>query len=344
MSWFWGKKQTQDPTKSLDSDLKDFLDSQQPRPYIPTGHKVPLGAKKPEVNNDEAAKEAAAPEDRPLPAESLFQDGRYKHLWKSYVPQRDVVEANTTPAQRLLDAKKDRKASLSQAALENCAFEEELKRTCFQEGDAVNRIRARLTMCSRETKAFNRCFQLQAKFLQALGYRGSAFSSNEEDERIQMHADKLYHRMMDYEAAVDEAKAKGQPIPPLTSVFNPNRPAPTIDEINLPQGLARGLKRPLHELPAHEREVAARAVLQETKIAQTYADDFFKYTTTLNEGRQERQKKLVDLFGDTLGKFFVPDAPDQSEIPTFDPTKLDRDFWKDDPPISKVTSAPVTKG
>jgi len=343
MSWFWGKKQSQDPTKSLDSDLKEFLDSQQPRPYVPTEQKASHGPKQSETTSHEAAAVPVAPEDRPVPAESLYQDGRYKHLWKTYVPQRDIVEASSTPAQRLLDAKKDRKASLSQAALENCAFEEELKRTCFQEGDTVNKIRARLTMCSRETKAFNRCFQLQAKFLQALGYRGSAFSSDEEDETIQMHADKLYHRMMDYEASVDDAKAKGEPIPPLTSVFNPNRPAPTINEINLPQGLARGLKRPLQELPAHEREVAARAILQETKVAQTYADDFFKYTTTLNEGRQERQKKLVDLFGDTLGKFFVPDAPDQSEIPAFDATKLDRDFWKDDPPISNARPTPATK-
>lgn len=343
MSWFWGKKQTDDPTKSLDSNLKQFLDSQHPKPYVPA-EQTPDATRKRAIPDREAPTEPINPEQRPLPAESLFQDGRYKHLWKTYVPQKDIAESNTSPAQRLLDANKDRKSTLTEAALENCAFEEELKRTCFQEGDTVNKIRARLTMCSRETKAFNRCFQLQAKFLQALGYRSNAFSSDEEDEAIQMHADKLYHRMMDYEAAVDEAKAKGQPIPPLTSVFNPDRPAPTLEEIDLPPALAKGLKKPLHELPAHEREVAARAVLQETKAAQAHAEDFFKYTTTLNEDRKERQRKLVNMFGDTLGKFFIPDTPNQSEIPTLDTTNLDRDFWKDDPPVSKINSSSENKG
>lgn len=192
-----------------------------------------------------------------------------------------------------------------------------------------------MTLCNRETKAFNRCFQLQAKFLQALGYQGNPYSPVEEDEAIQMHADKLYHRMMDYEAAVDEAKAQRKPVPPLTSVFNPNRPAPTIEQINLPPNLAKSLKTPLHELPPHEREVAAKAILEETKVAQTHADDFFKYTTTLNEGRIDRQKKLVDAFGETLGKFFIPDAPAEHEVKTFDNKQLERDFWKNDPAPGK---------
>lgn len=335
MSWFWGKKSEQDPTKSLDSDLKQFLDSQQPKPYIPAPRSTNQETEPPIAKSDGPTQPDTKPEDRPLPKESLFQDGRYKDLWKTYVPQRELVEVVSTPAERIMSAKKDRKASLSEAALENCAFEEELKRNCFSQGDAINRIRARVTLCNRESKAFNRCFQLQAKFLQALGYQENPYTDPEVDERIQMHADKLYHRMMDYEAAVDEAKANGQPIPPLTSVFNPNRPAPTIEEINLPPNLARGMKTPLRQLPPHERELSARAVLQETKVAQNYADDFFKATTTMNEGRERRQKTLVSAFGETLGKFFIPDAPKEHEVQTLDTRTLEREFWKDDPPAKK---------
>lgn len=327
MSWFWGKKKDDDPTKSLDSDLKQFLDSQQPKPYSPSTPAVPA----PPKEDPRPEHVPTASEERPLPKESLYQDGRYKDLWKTYVPHERIEQAVSNPAQRVMDAKKDRKASLSQAALENCAFEEELKRNCFREGDSLNKLRARLTLCNRETKAFNRCFQLQAKFLQALGYRGNAYGSVEEDEAIQMHADKLYHRMMDYEAAVDEAKATGKPVPPLTSVFNPSRPAPTIEEISLPSNLASGLNKSLLQMPPHERELAARAVLQETKISQQYAQDFFAYTTTLNEGRQDRQKKLVAVFGETLGKFFIADAPDEQEIPKIDPKTYERDIWKNDP-------------
>lgn len=335
MSWFWGKKSDQDPTKSLDQDLKQFLDSQQPKPYVP--------AEPPRIEetNDTKSQKTEPPksnnvaDDRPLPKESLFQDGRYKDLWKTYVPQNELVEVASTPTERIMSARKDRKASLSQAALENCAFEEELKRNCFLQGNSVDRLKARLTMCNRETKAFNRCFQLQVKFLQALGYQEDLNTHPEDDERVQMHADKLYHRMMDYEAAVDEAKAKGEPIPPLTSVFNPNRPAPTVEQINLPPHLARGMKTSLHDLPPHERELAARAILQETKIAQHRADDFFKATTTMNEGRHQRQKTVVAAFGETLGKFFIPDAPKPDEIQALDTRSLERDFWKDDPPVKK---------
>lgn len=335
MNWFWGKKSEQDPTKSLDSDLKQFLDSQQPKPYTPAEQPRVQTPEVPKPVKVEPSKPEVKPEDKPLPKESLYQDGRYKDIWKTYVPQSELVDTST-PAERIMNAKKERKASLSEAALQNCAFEEELKRNCFQEGDSLNRLRARITLCNRESKAFNRCFQLQAKFLQALGYQENAFTDPENDERIQMHADKLYHRMMDYEAAVDEAKAKGLPIPPLTSVFNPNRPAPTIEEINLPPNLAKGMKTPLRNLPPHERELAARAILQETKIAQNYADDFFKVTTTMNEGREKRQKIFVETLGDTVGKFLIPDAPKEHEIKKLDTKTLERDFWRDDTPVKKT--------
>ena len=329
MSWFWGKKEASDPTKSLDSDLKQFLDSQSPRPYT-TAEEQKQSLIQPKAQPHPQVEQPPSLQDRPLPKESLYQDGRYKDIWKTYVPNADHEPANN-PAQAVMDAKKDRKSSLVQAAMENCAFEEELKRYCFHYGTAIERVKGRITMCNKETKAFNRCFQLQAKFLQALGYSGTVNSDRAQDERIQMHADKLYHRMMDYEVAVDQAKAQGTPIPPVTSVFNPGRPAPTVEELALPENLARGLKTPLRQMPPQERELAARAVLAETKVAQTYADDFFKYTTTLNEGRIERQKKLVDAFGPTLGKFFIPDAPGEHEIQKFDAKSLDRDFWKDDP-------------
>lgn len=337
MSWLWGKKSEQDPTKSLDSDLKQFLDSQQPKPYTTTTEQQIQQVGKPKTVEVELPKTTpiSDPEEPAVPKESLFQDGRYKDLWKTYVPQKELVEISSTPAERIMNAKKDRKASLSEAALENCAFEEELKRNCFTQGDSLNRIRARMTLCNRETKAFNRCFQLQAKFLQALGYQESPRSDAEVDERIQMHADKLYHRMMDYEAAVEEAKAAGKPVPPLTSVFNSDRPSPTIEQINLPPNIAKGLTTPLSKLPPHERELAARAILQETKVAQTQADDFFKATTTMNEGRERRQKALVDAFGVTLGKFFIPDAPKEHEIDTLDTKTLERDFWKDDASVKK---------
>lgn len=209
---------------------------------------------------------------------------------------------------------------IHRAALENCAFEEEIRRNCFTSGAFKERARARMTMCRQETKAFNRCFQLQAKFLQALGYLTSADSSDEDEEKIQMHADKLYHRMMDYERAVEEAKLNEDPIPPLSSLFDPSRPAPSLEQLQLPKGMEQQMKKPLHELPPHERELAVRAALQEAKMAHLYKDDFENYALEMNEKRKERQQWLIQQFGEPIGKFIIPDP---AKEPGFKPYSME---------------------
>src|SRR5271163_585387 len=244
MGWFWeGKSNRRDPTESLSPDLKEFLKEQQPRPYVAT--QAPAPEEKPERPQVALPDTNRQYDDRPLPKESLFQDGRYKDIWKTYIPQDEIMAATTTPVDRIIAARKDRRQLIQRAAMENCAFENELQLTCLHAGDLVSRTKARLTMCRQETKSFNRCFQLQAKFLQALGYMTSTTTSDEDEERIQMHADKLYHRMMDYENAVAEAKLNGDPIPPLSSLFNPSRPAPSLEQLDLPKGLELRLKKPL---------------------------------------------------------------------------------------------------
>ncbi|KIX00165.1 uncharacterized protein Z518_10302 [Rhinocladiella mackenziei CBS 650.93] len=333
MGWFWGGRNSQnDPAKSLDDDLKQFLKDQQPRPYVPA--ELP----KPSEQQSLKTPEQAIPdtnksfEDRDLPKESLFQDGRYKHIWKTYVPQDEIMTATTTPVERVLSAKKDRRQTIHKAALENCAFEEELQQACFKSGDWAQKIRGRMTMCHEETKAFNRCYTLQAKFLQALGYMTSATSSNEDEEKIQMHADKLYHRMMDYEAAVEEAKRNNQPIPPLSSLFNPKRPAPTLEQMALPKAMEEKMKKPLHEYPPHERELVAKAALQEAKLSDLHAEDLFTYTVTMNEDRKNRQAWLTKTFGEAIGKFLIPDPPKDPSVKPYSIKQLERDIWREDEP------------
>ena len=193
--------------------------------------------------------------------------------------------------------------------MENCVFEDDLRQNCLTAGNAAARARARMTMCRQETKAFNRCFQLQAKFLQALGYLTSVNTTDEEEERIQMHADKLYHRMMDYEASVAEAKLNDDPIPPLSSVFDPTLPAPSIEQLSLPTTVQKKLSQPLHELPPHERELAVRAALQESRLSQLYASDFQSFALDMNDKKLERQQWLSKQFGEPIGKFIIPDGP-----------------------------------
>ncbi|KAJ9503636.1 hypothetical protein H2202_000775 [Exophiala xenobiotica] len=333
MGWFWGwggRNNQNDPAKSLDNDLKQFLDEQQPRPYVP--------AEAPKAPETPAPKppEQALPdtnksfEDRALPKESLFQDGRYRDLWKTYVPQNEMAVATTTPVERVLAARKDRRQTIHKAALENCAFEEDIQQQCFKTSDLSKRLKGRMTMCHEETKAFNRCYTLQAKFLQALGYMTSSTTSDEDEEKIQMHADKLYHRMMDYEAEVDGARRENRPIPPLSSLFNSKRPAPTLEQMALPKPMEEKLKKPLSDYPPHERELVARAALQEAKLTDLYAEDLFTYTVTMNEDRKARQAWLTRTFGEAIGKFLIPDPPKDPSIKSWSIDQLQRDIWQEE--------------
>lgn len=70
-----------------------------------------------------------------------------------------------------------------------------------------------MSMCREENRALERCVGMQTRFLRALGYQSLYARSEEESERIQMHADKLYHRMLEQEAAINEARERGEPMP-----------------------------------------------------------------------------------------------------------------------------------
>jgi hypothetical protein len=342
MPWYWwgGQSNQSDPTRSLDPSLKDFLDQQQPRPYRPA--EAPRTVEEPKK---EPTSEVVLPdtnkshEDRPVPKESLFQDGRYAHIWKTYTPQAEIDSTTTTAVDRITAAKKNRKRATHRAALENCAFEEEIRQECLNGQNVTSRFRAKATMCNTETKQYTRCYTLQSKFLEALGYMSAVDTDEGQEERIQMHADKLYHRMMDYEAAVEDAERNNTPIPPLTSVFNPNRPAPTIEQMNIPEAVRARMNIPLHELPAHERELAARAALQEAKIKTTDLTEFDNYARTMNEERLQRQAKVAKILGEPIAKFFIPDPEVMQE--KFDASvkdlDFDRDIWSSNKPESTGT-------
>ena len=319
MGWFWGgAPKKEDPTDSLPPDLKEFLTTQEPRPYTPTSSASETSPTLPKLQEDLPDTNKTF-ENRSLPKESLFQDGRYKDIWKTYVPEAEIGQNTLAPIDRIVERRKERRQATQHAAWENCAFEQEMQLNCLQGIDTEHRVRARMTLCREEIKAFNRCFQLQSKFLQSLGYYSSPTRSEEDEERIQMHGDKLYHRMMDYEAAVDEAKKTGAPIPPLSSIFDASKPAPSIDQLSLPQHLERRLKTPLHELPPHQRELAVQAALEEAKMRRVYAEDFTRTHITTNKDRQARQEKLIKFFGEPIGKFIIPDPPrDFGESPSQD--------------------------
>ena len=226
MGWlpFWGD----DPLKEIDPTLRQFLEKESPKIYKAEGDTAPSARAStsewgvptfrslfgfgdnatPErsgsAQQQQGEESARAAEDT-IPQESLFKDGRYAHLWKTYRPASEAEEAGKSDQEKLTDivsAYKERNAELGRAAMENCAMEQMAIHECFSSGSWA----ARLSMCRAENRELEKCIGMQTKFLRALGYLSLFDRSPEESEKIQMHADKLYHKMLQEEKAIETAK------------------------------------------------------------------------------------------------------------------------------------------
>jgi hypothetical protein len=168
MGWFdgWSGSQSSggDPLQKLDPKLREFLQreapvkydhAQSPHPPAPTQDAPvshPAVAPTPSAEGDQ--------QQSAVPPQSLFQDGRYAHLWKNYKPQ-SVVDAETkSDHEKLMDvleAYKERKAEIGKAALENCALEQVDWSECMKSGS----VTARMTMCRDAVRKFERCYTIQ---------------------------------------------------------------------------------------------------------------------------------------------------------------------------------------
>lgn len=158
---------------------------------------------------------------------------------------------------------------------------------------------------------------LEKKFLQALGYASSFEYDPAKEERIQMHADKLYHQMLDYEKRVEEAKAAGTEIPPVTSLFKPEKgPQPPSQgqgtegsKVAIPgdEPIPEGFKpsKPLWQLTPHQRELEIRAHNAQMEQHKLYFEQAGQIVKAQEDTRTKRQEKAVKLFGETIGKWLA---------------------------------------
>jgi len=322
MGWFWGDSNNDDPTKKLDPELRQYLEQVTPAKYTPTATVQPsvesskVAESEKHVHSTSSTPETAEPSNPPVPSASLFPDGRYAHLWKGYKPLHELEGSELRSAERAIDQYKQRKDTVHLAALENCSLEHEALTFCFQRGDIWNMTRARATMCADENRTFSRCYTTQAKFLQALGYAASFDWDQDKEERIQMHADKLYHQMLDFERRVEEARAAGVEPPPITSLFNPDaKPIRQESEQNaqgefiIPGGeqLPPGVKpsKPLEKLSPHERELEIRSIKKQIEQQKIYVEEAAPFVKSHEEARMKRQEKAIRWFGESIGKWIT---------------------------------------
>lgn len=223
LEWLWpSKSSTSDAISNLDPSLREVLKKQESASPIPIAP-----AKAPKDASYVADLVAAGvvhdyhdknPQKPKVPPQSLYQDGRYAHLWKNYEPQLAVEARGDTEVDRLkkLDMDlKHRKTHLGQVALENCAFEQWAELDCLKNGSTLQK----LSMCRPEKKKFNRCYDMQVKFLKALGFF-EAIGDDKRADAIQMHSDKLWHRLVEQEEQIEKAKEEGRELPNFESILS----------------------------------------------------------------------------------------------------------------------------
>jgi hypothetical protein len=168
MGWFWGRFDNGDPTKKLDPELRQYLEQETPAKYTPTAsiqpsEELPESKRSPPQSASTASTSRRADSSKPeVPSASLFPDGRYAPLWKTYKPLHEIEGSELRTAERAIEKVKQRKESVHQAAMENCSLEQEALTLCFEKGDWWNMVRARATMCADENKKFSRCYTTQS--------------------------------------------------------------------------------------------------------------------------------------------------------------------------------------
>jgi hypothetical protein len=332
MNWFWNTSQSaasSDPLNKLDPSLRDFLEKESPSKQGNDDHKAPTSSHSPRGNSDtrHLHEEAQAPTSNSVapavPSQSLYQDGRYAHLWKTYQNYEALENAGKTDADRMADivsGYKQRKAEIGRAALENCVDFQIGIKECFATGTWTQRA----GMCKMENRAFHRCFDMQSRFLKALGYLAVQRSA-EDEERIQMHADKLYTEMLDRERKVEEAKARGLEEPNLPPLIQADK---TIEALGKDSAWARGrekaqkmgmdelklssftpekqaeIKARLQGKSKAEQELELQLVVGETRATIDWAERIREQMEEERKNRADRRARGKETFGDTIKRYW----------------------------------------
>ncbi|MCJ1402184.1 hypothetical protein MMC11_005404 [Xylographa trunciseda] len=338
MGWLWGSgkdgssgSSSTDLLKDLDPSLREFLEKESPVKYktseAPSRSSATTTSSHSQHTYSEASTQTSeTPSTNPassvIASKSAFPDGRYAHLWSTYTPLSDIENATKTDQEKLLDVLngfKDRKAQIGRAALENCAEEQWVVSECYRSGKITDRLR----LCHAENQSFERCYNMQARFLKALGYLSTYDRPPEVDEQIQMHADTLYHRMLDQERLVKEAKDAGLPIPTFPKLMSSAKSTGVADsaktlpekgpasEIPLPQDLEdlkpkvkAQLRERLKGLSPEEREIEEKAIAMEIAAGETVGKHIGQIYEETGKAKQLRKEQGRETFGDKISSLF----------------------------------------
>ncbi|KAH7155534.1 hypothetical protein B0J13DRAFT_545776 [Dactylonectria estremocensis] len=295
-----GTDKSEDPLGKLDPKLREFLEKESPVKYSTQQSSTPADAPQPQSyggsDDPPAASDAQAPA---APSASLYQDGRYANIWKTYRPLAQIEAETASDHDKLmsvLEGFKERKEAIAGAALENCAESQEEWVNCMKHGSWEDQIQ----MCRHQVRKFERCYTMQSRFLRALGFGSVVGRPAQVEEDIQMHADSLFQRMLRHEVAVEQAKAEGLPIPE----FQPSALKQRPDGITPSEHLQQQWNSQLDKLPAEERAMEEAALRGDLEAKAAVADKVQQIWDTQKDERQKRQAEGNSTFGDYLSTLF----------------------------------------
>jgi hypothetical protein len=340
MGWFWESKKpatTEDAYSKLDPGLRDFLDKESPlkqegakqqrqqqqqqqsdRPTYRT--QFGFGTSTTSQDNQNAPPRTDAPV---VPPESQFQDGRYADLWKTYRPFAEVEAAGKTDQDRMRDlteSYKDREAALSRAAMENCVLENMAERDCWANGSWAEKM----NMCRGSNRQFNRCYTMQSRFLKALGYLSVSIRTPEEEEKIQMHADKLYHEMLAREALAEQAAKEGQEAPKLPPLISSDATTAALGEDSVWARAKRkaaelgieeelsvmapekrdALRKRIEGMSEADKELEMQLAAAEIRSKFDWAEKYHERLEEEKKSRAERRERGRETPGDTIKRLW----------------------------------------
>lgn len=174
------------------------------------------------------------------------------------------------------------------------------------------------------------------KFLKSLGYLSVYDRPAEVDEQIQMHADTLYHRMLEQEKATEAAKEASQSIPtfpPLLSTQNVMAAARAVpksstqpaqqsaQETTQQPAIAKSesatekaakaplakdpeYKKRLENLKGRERDLEEQAIQGEIQAARQLAGNLEGLYNKQEEERKKRKEEGKQTIGDFVKNVF----------------------------------------
>jgi hypothetical protein len=296
MGWLWGpNNETSNEVNNLDPSLRDFLNKQTSKPVASEPK-----AETPYVDQLKALSPPSTEDSTPkVPPQSQFQDGRYAQLWKNYKPLAQIEDATKSDQQRLRDLMEEqeaKKAFLGMMALENCALEQWAEQECLNGPASVSRA----LLCRAENRAFSRCFETQSKLLKALGYM-SVMDQPEEAEKIQMHADRLWQRLVQQEKLIEEAKENDLPIPQFQPII-PNKNIRPARE--LPEELRKGLEKRVQGMNPQQRAIEEAVFAAEVDNQRVVGKQGIEFLEREQQARAQRFKDGTATLGDRMKRWW----------------------------------------